>query len=419
MYDSLDKVIYQKYFYLLFLLIPITTVLGSSISLSHIILINLSFLLLLFKLKNLIIFKNNIVKILFVIYIYLIFNSFISLDASIGLARNLGFLRFIIFFIFVNYLFYYYKTEKIFNFWIILFIILIFDVFLEYFYGSNIFGWGAIEIDGVKQPHGPRVVSFFKDEPIAAAFLLSYIFMLFGHLLSQKQLNKIFPWIFIAMSLFAILLTGERSNFIRAFLGFFIFFILLDFLKLRLKIIISIIFVSILGIILTYSSYLNNRFINQAFEQVNSKKKLEIFYKENVYAKLYKSGFSVFSNYPLFGVGNKNYRIETCDSTKDQSLQYYCLTHPHQIYLEFLSEHGLLGSIILLSIFFYLMFRILKEIINSKNYIQLGAFTFVLINFTPIIPTGSFFSDFNLTNFWLNLSILYACNKNTNIFDKK
>ena len=65
-----------------------------------------------------------------------------------------------------------------------------------------------------------------------------------------------------------------------------------------------------------------------------------------------------------------------------------------------------------------MMFKILKEIIRSQNYVQLGAFVFIVINFTPLIPTGSFFSDFNATNFWLNMSIMYACNSNTNIFDK-
>ena len=81
------------------------------------------------------------------------------------------------------------------------------------------------------------------------------------------------------------------------------------------------------------------------------------------YIKLYKSGYSVFKNYPFFGVGNKNYRVETCKSKFDQQkFDYVCLTHPHQLYLELLSEHGLFGSTIILSIFFYLMFKIFKSI---------------------------------------------------------
>ena len=88
---------------------------------------------------------------------------------------------------------------------------------------------------------------------------------------------------------------------------------------------------------------------------------------------MYKSGFAVFKEYPIFGVGNKNYRYETCENipNKDNNSDYYCLTHPHQIYFETLAEHGLFGTIILFGILFYLMFRILKLILISKNYLHL------------------------------------------------
>ena len=47
------------------------------------------------------------------------------------------------------------------------------------------------------------------------------------------------------------------------------------------------------------------------------------------------------------GVGNKNYRIET--RTNHLKIKNYIPdTHPHQIYFEFLSEHGIIGTIILL-----------------------------------------------------------------------
>ena len=32
--------------------------------------------------------------------------------------------------------------------------------------------------------------------------------------------------------------------------------------------------------------------------------------------KLYKSGIHVFNNNPWLGVGNKNYRVETCKAEK-------------------------------------------------------------------------------------------------------
>ena len=64
--------------------------------------------------------------------------------------------------------------------------------------------------------------------------------------------------------------------------------------------------------------------------------------------------------------------------------------HPHQIYFEFLSEHGLIGTILLLLIFFILIFKNLKKIIGSQNYLQIGAFIFLICNFLPLLPSGAF-----------------------------
>ena len=84
-----------------------------------------------------------------------------------------------------------------------------------------------------------------------------------------------------------------------------------------------------------------------------------------------------------------------------------------------LSEHGIIGTIIIMSIIFYLMFRIIRKIIDSRNYIQAGCFIFLIINFVPILPSGSFFNNFNITLFMINFSLMYAVNKETNIFSKK
>ena len=84
-----------------------------------------------------------------------------------------------------------------------------------------------------------------------------------------------------------------------------------------------------------------------------------------------------------------------------------------------LSEHGIIGTIIILSIIFYLMFRIIRKIIHSRNYVQAGCLVFLLINFVPLLPSGAFFNNFNITLFMINFSLMYAVNKETNIFSKK
>ena len=71
-------------------------------------------------------YKDKTVRLLFLIYIYLIINSLISIDYEIGLNRNLGFIRLIFFFIALNYFFLcFQKNFKIFNIWAIFLLFLL------------------------------------------------------------------------------------------------------------------------------------------------------------------------------------------------------------------------------------------------------------------------------------------------------
>ena len=97
---------------------------------------------------------------------------------------------------------------------------------------------------------------------------------------------------------------------------------------------------------------MKDRYVGQIYDRIKTADAREKFFERNLYFKLYKSGIYVFKNNFLFGVGNKNYRVETCDTNKNSIYsEYWCLTHPHQIYIEILSEHGIFGTVILLSIF--------------------------------------------------------------------
>ena len=108
-------------------------------------------------------FKDKTICLLLIICIYLIFNSLISINYEVGLNRNFGFIRFLFFFIAINYFFYIsQKNLKIINIWTVFIIIFATDVYFERFFGANIFGWGAYEINNIKQPHGTRVMSFLK-----------------------------------------------------------------------------------------------------------------------------------------------------------------------------------------------------------------------------------------------------------------
>ena len=399
----------------LFSIIPITMVIGQAVSLINIILISVFMIFEITRSKEFN-FLNNVSFILLItIYFYLFFNTLISLDSGISLLRNFGFLRFIFLFVAINYFFHIYKNQNLlFKIWSVVILIVIADSFIEYIFGKNILGFG--------EEYGERIVSFFKDEPIVAGYLNGFFFLILGYLFNSKssENNKIlFACIILSLVfLICISLTGERSNTIKAIIGLSIFFFLNNKLKIKHKVITLICMIVAVVTVISSSDYLKNRYYNHIIYPIINEDNREKFLNNNIYIKHYKSGYAVFKNYPLFGVGNKNYRNET-NNNRFTKKNYFPDTHPHQIYLEFLSEHGLVGTIFFLSIIFFLIFRNIKSCIISKNSLQLGAFSFLVINFVPILPSGAFFSDFNITLFFLNFSIFLACNPSSNIFNKK
>ena len=405
----------ERIYLFLFSLIPISIIIGPSISLINILTILVVFLV--FTARNIEkeIFKSPALIFLILLYFYLMFNSFIAVDFEMSAIRNFGFIRFILLFIAINHFFNSYnKANNIFRFWFLIIIIVVFDSFIEFSTGRNILGYG--------ERYGERIVSFFKDEPVVGAYINGFIFILIGYFFDkfiEKDLKFKFLLIFIIFVLFfAVLITGERSNGIKAVLGLILFFILNKRLNLKFKIITLLSVVTIFSFALVNSSFLKHRYYNMFVYHLTDSKKFSSFLKNQHYFELYRSGIAIFKDYPFFGVGNKNYRVV---SSKYENIRddYEYSTHPHQTYFEFLSEHGAVGTIILLSLIFSMIFKNIKIIILSRNSLQLGCLIYLIINFVPVLPSGSFFADFNSTFFWINLSIMYACNSQTNIFRKK
>ena len=406
--NKLEK-INNVYFLILFSILPISIIVGPAVSLTNISLISLSFIIFYLYKNSLNILKSKVIIFLLAIYIYLIFNNFISIDTDIGATRNFGFIRYIFLFLAINLIFSKLDNfENIFKIWFLIIFIVLFDVFYEFFIGSNLLGF--------ESSNKKRIVSFFKDEAVVGAFLNGFIFIILGFLFSNYEkknlIYKIFVFSFLVLIISCLIFTGERSNTLKLFFGLTIFFYFNDKIKLSYKVsfLFSVIFVFFLTIL--NSTEIKHRYSNDLIQKLKNKESRERY----IYFKLYNSGYEVFKKYPILGVGNKNYRIEACRNIENKNKNYVCNTHPHQIYFEFLSEHGLLGTLIILTIIFYLIFKNFKVMMRRKNLIQIGCFSYLMTVFIPFLPGGSFFADFNSNFFWLNFSLYYASNYETNIF---
>ena len=422
----------NNYFLVLFSLMPISIISGSLISMINILFIDISFLILIMINKDYSSLKSKPVKYLFLFYLYLVFNSLMSFDREIGLARNLGFIRMIILFIAFNYFF----NQKIFlnkvlYAWSVILFFVVFDVFFESFSGRNILGYGGEE-------YGRRLVSFFKDEPIVGGYLNAFYLILIGFLylrFGEKYKNYV---IFLSiLILLSILLTGERSNLIKAILGISLFYVFFREYQIKHKFYFAIVALLIFFSIIFSSEYLKLRY----FDQIKS-----LVSQDKTYFKHYKSAYNIFKENKFFGVGNKNYRIVACLKFREKAdpintefgvpsdkpgshgpkadklvnqIEYVCTTHPHQVFFELLSEHGIFGTIIIMFLLYKLIFSKLIFNLKELNYIQLGSGIYIILSFLPLIPGGSFFSDYLLTLFIINLSVFYSSSKILNIFNRQ
>ena len=97
----------------------------------------------------------------------------------------------------------------------------------------------------------------------------------------------------------------------------------------------------------------------------------------------------------------------------DNSLRFdlpSCTTHPHQLYNELLSEHGLIGSLIILTlILITIVNRIRKHDLSNLNLVSL---LYLITVFIPILPSGSFFTSYTSALFWLNFLFFLVSDKN-------
>jgi O-antigen ligase len=104
--------------------------------------------------------------------------------------------------------------------------------------------------------------------------------------------------------------------------------------------------------------------------------------------------------------------IERKVSKRPQNI--VCANHAHNYYLEFLSEAGIIGSSLLVIFFlillkdtFYFLRRHYQQI-NSEMILLVPIVVLFFLEIWPIKSTGSFFTTWGATFFWLNVGLLIA-----------
>ena len=393
--------------------LPISLILGSGIvNINCLLIIGNLFLIFFF---NRLLFKSY-QKIFFIFYFFLgiiILNVIFSGNFKLSLISSLGLIRY--FFLMLAILYCIENDEKfLLNFSKFLVFILVFvagDTLYQYINGSDIFGIKP------NTSHGQRLNGPFRNEYVVGSYLSKFFFISLIFLILARK-NHFFLFLYLLFILAITLLSKERmASLMLVFMcGIFISF--LSKITFKTKVLYLLIFLIFCISLISSNESIKNHLIIRSLDQIGISNKIKLekkqkkdFQDERVFfdsrwGAHYLTSFHIFLDNPILGSGIKTFR-EKCNDKKyeninSKSKKVRCNTHPHNIYLEIISEGGLLLflSFVLfnLFIFYKFIFNIYKT--NETKNLSLAIFCSFLMLFFPFQTTGSFFSTWNGIYYW-------------------
>jgi len=421
--------------------------------------INLNiFLIIIFALflygKKLILLKLNLIdKIVLSFFIYLILNSIIATAIMWGddmnvytlqdsynfsiIQKTLLFQRFLILYFIIKFM----VENNLINFkfffiscsFFSLFVSL--DIFYQFIFGYDIFGLPG----HVRKYSGP-----FGDELIAGGYLQRFsIFSIFlipiFFPLKNNKLSIILIIILFVIAFMSILISGNRMP----FLLFLVMSILIFLFEKKIRKYFALLFVlfSLLFLIFyNFNANIKNNFDNfygkaktlvvVIFDK-NYKKQLmikddpvldfykefESFYETWMFNKYIGGGIKTFRYYCHRGFKNKIEKLKLDPVIDKEKLpEFRCNTHPHNYYLEILTELGVVGFVLSVFMFISIIYislikkYFMKSNLNNAKIITPFIFLF-LIEVFPIKSSGGFFTTGNATYIFILIAIIAALSR--------
>ncbi len=414
---------------ILFSLIPLSYIVGNFA-------INLNiFLLIIFSLivYNRKVFKTKLLfidKIILFFFVFSLFSAIVNTiellsgdhDKSI-LIKSILFFRYLLLYFILRCL----VGNDLINFkwFFISSLICTLFVSLDIFYQFTF----SVDMFGLKPLHPSKLSGPFGDELIAGGYIHKFslfsIFVLPFFKFKKTYLSLILSLLFL-IYMTAIILSGNRMPLVLFLLS--IFLILLFENKTRKYIPISLIVVTSIF----FTIYKNNSVVKDSFDSflVNSTGMINVFIVENItksskipekkippYYQEMKTFYGTWMMNKYIGGGIKSFR-HNCPKRKilSHNERTTCNSHPHNYYLEILTDIGLIGLIISCLIFILTIYNSLIKnyFLKSKKSANIILVPFIFIFISEIFPirtSGSFFTTSTATFIFMLIAVIITLSK--------
>ena len=424
-------IISEKLFSYLLILIPLFLITGPAapdITVTISAVFGIIYIIYLKEYKKLI--KYNFLRISIVFWLSLLFVSIFSYNKINSFQDSVIFIRFLLIPILCYFIFF--KDIKIFKRALcIIFIIVIFvcvDTLYQFFNYTSENGFGN-DLLGFKSNWYGRLTGPFGDELIPGSYVSKFGLLGYVFLISVKKLknNTIFHSLFLSIILLTTYVSGERMAFATFSLGLLFLLFFLD--GFRKSIFISITTGILLIFLLNYLHPFYNDFKIIESTQYHQGQKIEKFFtcnnqtneicskiinvqpsfieviknfKTSAYGEIYLLSLKMFLNNPFTGIGINNFKY-LCDQNNfynNMMVHYECASHPHNIYIQWLTEGGVIVFVTFILYLIFLILFIMKN--NGEKEYKLVSIAIVLIMFWPIMSTGSLIKNwYGVSSFFI------------------
>ena len=320
-------------------------------------------------------------------------------------------------------------------FFIVIFVLI--DSLYQFFNYSSKDGFGY-DLLGFKSSWYGRLTGPFGDELVPGAYvskfgLIGYLVFLFLNKNRKIFLLEIFYLTTIGIVCFA---SGERMAFATYFLSLFFLFL---FMHNRRLVFLNSLILSILLIFIIYKThpfyndfkilesteYHQGMTIEKSFQCEDNRQKtcnriikiqpnfIEILknFNTSAYGEIYILGLKMFKDNPFTGIGISNYQFacQNLPKYKNTMQNYSCASHPHNIYIQWLSEGGLITLFSFTSYLVYLFYLIITN--SHRNEFKIISLAVMIIMFWPIMSTGSLIKNWNGVLTFYIIAICISINK--------
>lgn len=275
------------------------------------------------------------------------------------------------------------------------------DTLLQYISGTDLFGRALIR--GGEQVRLTGPFSNPRVGIILAWTLFPALCALLGY--GWRTRNGWLGFGLMLLAAAAIFLSGERMAFLLFGLGLAVTFLFVK--QARILLLGSGVAGALaIAVLVMHNPALKERQVSESSQAISG-------FWGTSYGQLWFSSLKIVEHHPLFGVGSKQFRSKCASPlygpTSAEALWLRCKLHPHNLYMEWLSEAGLIGFALFLAAavhWLYACYEARRTVLSTP--LLAGLVIALLLRLWPLSATTSQFAPWSAGPFWLLLGWLLA-----------